>query len=183
MYGIQPDFMPMAKGLSSGYLPIAAAAIHERIFKVIHENAGMVHHGYTYSGHPAACAVALANIDVIEKEGLIARVREETAPYFRKTLQQVVEGHPIVGEMRGVGLLAGFQLVRDRATRDIFPPETEAAIRCREFATENNLIMRPLGRSTVVLSPPLIISRSEIDELADKVKRSLDSTAKLFGLM
>jgi putrescine aminotransferase len=183
MYGIEPDFMPMAKGMSSGYLPIAAAAIHDRIFAVLHESAGMVHHGYTYSGHPAACAVALANIDVIKKEGLIERVRTDTAPYFRQALEHVTNDHPIVGELRGVGLLAGFQLVKNRATRTSFTPQEEAAIRCREFATDNNLIMRPLGQSTVVLSPPLVISHGEIDELADKVKRSLDATAKLFGLM
>jgi putrescine aminotransferase len=127
--------------------------------------------------------VALANIDVIKKEGLIERVRTDTAPYFRQALEHVTNDHPIVGELRGVGLLAGFQLVKNRATRTSFTPQEEAAIRCREFATDNNLIMRPLGQSTVVLSPPLVISHGEIDELADKVKRSLDATAKLFGLM
>lgn len=182
MYDIKPDFMPMAKGLSSGYLPISAAAVHDRIFEVLNEKAGMVHHGYTYSGHPAACAVALANIELIKKEEIIARVRHDTAPYFRKAMEQVAKGHPIVGECRGVGLLAGFQLVKDQAKRTVFAPEQEVGIRAREFATQNNLIMRPLGMSTVVLSPPLVISHSEIDEMADKVKRSLDDTAKLFGL-
>lgn len=183
VYGIEPDFMPMAKGLSSGYLPISAAAVHDRIFEVLNEHAGMIHHGYTYSGHPAACAVALANIEVIRKEALIDRVREDIGPYFRSSLQQLADSHPIIGELRGAGLLGAFQLVRDRKNREIFPPEETAAIRCRDFAIQNNLVMRPLGRQSVVLSPPLVITRGEVDELVDKVKRSLDATARSFGLL
>lgn len=182
-YDIKPDFMPMAKGLSSGYLPIAAIGIHERIYAVLRDKPGMVHHGYTYSGHPAACAVALANIDVIRKEGLIEKVREVTAPYFRHCLQQMADDHPIVGEFRGAGLLGALQLVKDRATRTIFAVEEDAAIRTRDFALENHLIMRPLGRQTMILSPPLVISRSEIDEMVEKVKRSLDATARSFGML
>jgi putrescine aminotransferase len=180
-YRIQPDFMPMAKGLSSGYQPIAAVAIHERIYDVIHEG-GQIHHGYTYSGHPVACAVALANIELMKKEQLVERVRDDVGPYFRACLQQLADAHPIVGELRGSGLLAALQLVKDRATRTFFAVEEEAAPRCRDFALENNLIMRPTGRQTMVLCPPLVITRSEIDELVDKAKRSLDRTAALFGL-
>lgn len=101
-YGIDPDLMPMAKGLSSGYLPIAGVAIHDRIWQTIHDG-GALAHGYTYSGHPVACAVAIANIQLLKSEGIVERVREDIAPYFRKCLQQLADSHPLVGEVRGVG--------------------------------------------------------------------------------
>lgn len=182
-YDIKPDFMTMAKALSSGYLPIAAVGIHDRVYQVINDKGGQIHHGYTYSGHPAACAVAIANLEIFEREGLVEYVRTEIAPYFRSCLQQLADAHPMVGELRGAGLLGAFQLVKDRASRTIFPPEEEAAIRARDFAIQNNLVMRPAGRQTVVLSPPLVINRAEVDEMVDKAKRSLDQAARTFGLL
>lgn len=181
-YQIKPDFMTMAKALSSGYLPIAAVGIHDRIYDVLHEQGGQIHHGYTYSGHPAACAVAIANLDILQKEQLVERVREEIGPYFRATLQQVADQSPLIGELRGAGLLAAFQLVKDRGTRHIFALEEEAALRCRDFALQNHLIMRPAGRQTMVLSPPLVITRAQVDEMADKAKRAFDATAQAFGV-
>ncbi|MBL8272019.1 aminotransferase class III-fold pyridoxal phosphate-dependent enzyme, partial [Steroidobacter sp.] len=182
-YGIAPDFMPMAKGLSSGYLPIGAVAIHDRVFDVLSEGGKMIHHGFTYSGHPAACAVALANIALMKKEELVDRVKSDTAPYFRAQLQQMADAHPIVGEFRGVGLIGALQLVQDKAKRKVFPMEHEAHVKARDFAMQNNLIMRPAGWQTIVLSPPLVITRPQIDELVAKVKRSLDQTAQLYGML
>lgn len=182
-YDIKPDFMPMAKGLSSGYLPIGAVAIHDRIFEVLEGGNQMIHHGFTYSGHPAACAVALANIALMKREKLVERVRDEIAPYFRATFQQMANDHPIVGEFRGVGLLGAIQLVKDRKTRMPFAKEEDAAVKARDFALQNHLIMRPAGFQSIVLSPPLVITRAQVDEMVDKVKRSLDSTARDFGLL
>lgn len=182
-YGIVPDFMPMAKGLSSGYLPIGAVAIHDRVFEVLSDGGKMIHHGFTYSGHPAACAVALANIALMKKEELVERVKTDTAPYFRAQLQQMADAHPIVGEFRGVGLIGALQLVQDKAKRKVFPMDHEAHVKARDFAVQNNLIMRPAGWQTIVLSPPLVITRAQIDELVAKVKRSLDQTAQLYGLL
>jgi len=179
-YDIRPDLIPMAKGLSSGYAPIAAVAISDRVFEVISEGGQLVH-GYTYSGHPVSCAVALANIRLIQREGLIDRVRGETAPYFRKVLGEIAASHPIVGELRGAGLIAGLQLVKDRAARTIFTTEDDAAIKCREHALANGLIMRAIGQS-MVLSPPLVIARAEIDEMGERVVKALDLTAGEFGL-
>ena len=181
LYGIQPDFMPMAKGLSSGYAPIAAVALSDRVFDVIHEGGQLVH-GYTYSGHPVSCAVALANIRLMQRDGLVDYVREEAAPYFRKVLGQVADSHPMVGELRGAGLIAALQLVRDRPSRAMFTAEDDAAIKCREHALANGLVMRAIGQA-MVLSPPLVITRPEIDELADKVRTALDLTARSFGLV
>ncbi|RXZ66387.1 aspartate aminotransferase family protein [Pelagerythrobacter rhizovicinus] len=180
-YGIEPDLMPMAKGLSSGYLPIAAVAMNKRVSDAIN-GGGVISHGYTYSGHPVSCAVALANIDIIEREGLIDKVREETAPYFRDSLQQLADSHPIVGELRGVSLIAGLQLVRDKASREFFAPTEQPAIECREHCIGENLILRAVGH-TMVACPPLTIGRSEIDEMIEKTKIGLDKTAAAHGLL
>ena len=180
-YRIEPDLMPMAKGLSSGYLPISAVAMNRRVFEAVREG-GLLAHGYTYSGHPAACAVAIANIKLIQRERLVERVREDIAPYFRARLQELAEQHPMVGELRGVGLLAGLQLVKDKARRAIFTTEDDAANKCRDLCLNNNLIMRAVGQ-TMVLSPPLIITRAQVDELVAKVRIGLDQTARHFELM
>ncbi|HEY0686437.1 MAG TPA: aspartate aminotransferase family protein [Steroidobacter sp.] len=179
-YGIDPDLMPMAKGLSSGYLPIAGVAIHDRIWKEINEG-GALAHGYTYSGHPAACAVAIANIQLIRSEGIVERVREEIAPYFRKCLQELAASHPIVGEIRGVGLIAAIQLVKNKQTREIFTAQDDAANFCRDVAANNGLIMRAVYQS-MVLSPPLIITRAQVDEIVEKARQALDATAQKFDL-
>jgi putrescine aminotransferase len=178
-YGIDPDLMPMAKGLSSGYLPIAGVAIHDRVWQPIHDG-GALAHGYTYSGHPASCAVAIANIKLMQSEGIVERVREDIAPYFRKCLQQLAS-HPIVGEVRGVGLLASLQLVKDKQAREIFTAQDDAANTCRDFALNHGLIMRAVYQS-MVLSPPLILTRAQVDELTDKARKSLDETARKFGI-
>jgi len=178
-FGIEPDFMPMAKGLSSGYIPVAAVGVHDRIFDVI-ERGGLWPHGYTYSGHPVACAVALANIAIIKREGLVERVRDDIGPYFQSKLEALVQSHPLVGERRGVGLMAALQLVRNKATREVCTMEDNAAIFCRETCYENKLIARAVGQS-MVMSPPLTISRSEIDEMVTILTRALDATAQKLG--
>ena len=179
-YGIDPDLMPMAKGLSSGYLPIAGVAIHDRIWQAIHDG-GALAHGYTYSGHPVACAVAIANIQLLQSEGIVERVRDEIAPYFRKGLQQLANSHPIVGELRGVGLIASLQLVKDKRTQEIFTAQDDAANFCRDTALNSGLIMRAVYQS-MVLSPPLILTRPQVDELTEKAREALDQTARKFGL-
>jgi putrescine aminotransferase len=180
-FGIEPDFMPMAKGLSSGYIPVAAVGVHDRIFEVI-QRGGLWPHGYTYSGHPVACAVALANIGIIKREGLVERVRDDIGPYFQSKLESLAQSHPLVGERRGVGLMAALQLVRNKATREVCTPEDNAAIFCRETCYDNRLIARAVGQS-MVMSPPLTISRSEIDEMVTTLSHALDATALKLGLL
>jgi len=179
-FDIAPDFMPMAKGLSSGYLPISAVAVHDRIFDVIAKG-GLWPHGYTYSGHPVACAVALANIGIIRDEQLVERVRDDVGPYFQARLEDLAQAHRLVGERRGVGLMAALQLVRNKETREVCTAEDNAAILCRETCYANGLIARAVGQS-MVLSPPLVITRSEIDELVEILTRALDETARTLGL-
>ncbi len=179
--GIEPDLMPMAKGLSSGYQPVSAVAIHDRVYAGIRDG-GLVAHGFTYSGHPVACAVALANIDIIAREGLVERTRDDIGPYFHRALDQIADEHPLVGEKRGVGLIAALQLVRDKNSRELFPAAEDPAIACRETAYRNGLIVRAINQA-VILCPPLTVSRSEVDEIVDLLKQSLDETARSLRLM
>ncbi len=174
-FEIDADFMPVAKGLTSGYLPLSAAMVHDRVAEVLREQGGEFAHGFTYSGHPVSCAVGLKNIQIIEQEGLVEKVRDETGPYLQGRLAELND-HPIVGEVRGMGLVAGIQLTADKATRAAFEKEGEAGGLCRDACMKNNLVARPVGDS-MVLSPPLIISKAEIDELVKRLSASLDDAA------
>jgi putrescine aminotransferase len=179
-FGIAPDFMPMAKGISSGYLPVSAVAIHDRVFDVL-ATGGYLPHGYTYSGHPTACAVAIANIEIMERENLPGRVRDDIGPYFQAAMQTIADTHPLVGERRGVGMMAALQLVRNKATREVCTMEDNAAILTRDAAYADGLIARAIGQS-MVLSPPLIATHAEVDEMAAILARSLDGTAVRLGV-
>ena len=143
-FGIEPDFMTMAKGITSGYLPLSAVAVSDRVADVIYEKGGDFAHGYTYSGHPTACAVALANIAIIEREGLVERVREDIGPYFQNRLRALAD-HPLVGNIRGVGLIAGLAIVEDKATRKFWPPIGSLAGRCHEICVEMGAMIRVSG--------------------------------------
>ncbi|GGB80115.1 aspartate aminotransferase family protein [Henriciella pelagia] len=179
-YGVQPDIMPMAKGMSSGYLPISAVAFSDRIFETLNEG-GPISHGYTYSGHPVSCAVAHANIDIIEREGLVERVRNDIGPYLQSGLAHLYERHSIIGEVRGAQALAGLQLVRSRDTREPFAAEDNAAMICRDICLEKGLIMRAVGQA-MVICPPLTITHAEIDEMIDKADAGLREAASRLGL-
>jgi putrescine aminotransferase len=173
-YGIRPDLMTVAKGLSSGYLPIGGVLVGDRVADVLVEKGGEFAHGYTYSGHPAACAVASVNLQLIQQENLVARTREETGPYLAGKWRQLAE-HPLVGEARCTGLIGALELVRDKATRTFFDKRGEVGTICRDFCFQNGLIMRAV-RDTMIISPPLVISHEQLDELAEKAWRCLDLT-------
>ena len=173
-YGLDPDLMPIAKGLSSGYLPIGGVMAHDRIAGPLLERGGEFFHGFTSSGHPVACAVALENLRILRAEGIVERCREHTAPYFQARVRELA-GHPLVGEVRGAGMLAAIQLAEDPAARKRFEPEGEVGALCRERSFANGLVMRSVAES-MVLSPPLVISRAEIDEVVEKARLALDET-------
>jgi len=173
-YGIKPDFMPIAKALSSGYLPIGGVMLSDRVAKYLKEEGGEINHGYTYSGHPAAAAVALKNLEIIQSEKLVEKVAEDTGPYLQKRWQELLD-HPIVGETRGVGLVCALELVKDKTTRERLAPDGKAGGLCKDFCTQNGLVMRATG-DIMLVSPPLVISREEIDELISKARQSLDDT-------
>jgi putrescine aminotransferase len=173
-YHLQPDLMPIAKGLSSGYLPIGGVMVGERVARTLIESGGEFHHGFTYSGHPVACAVAAANIELLRSERLVERVREVTGPYLQRRWRELA-GHPLVGEARGVGFLGALELVHDKRSRRFFQPQGAAGTLCRDVCFANGLVMRAV-RDTMIIAPPLIMTREQIDELVGLVVRCLDET-------
>ena len=173
-YDLKPDLMPIAKGLSSGYLPIGGVMVADHITRVIIEEGGEFAHGMTYAGHPAACAVASANIRILRDEGIIDRVRTETGPYLQKRWAELAD-HPLVGEVRGLGFLGAFEIVADKETRAQFEPSGSTGPLCRDIAANLGLVMRAVGDS-MIISPPLIMSKDQIDELVDLAGKALDKT-------
>jgi putrescine aminotransferase len=181
-YGIAPDIMTMAKGLSSGYQPISAIALGARMAEtILHANEELVH-GFTYSGHPVASAVALKNLEIMEKTNVVARVKNEIGPYLQRRLRETFSDHPLVGEVRGVGLLAAIELVADKSTREFFPGDRNVGTHCRNYCFNSGLVMRAI-RDTMVTAPPLIISEAEVEEIIALAKDAIDRTAKDLGKM
>jgi putrescine aminotransferase len=172
-YGIEPDTITTAKGLTSGYLPLSALLVGDRIASTLVEKGGEFYHGYTYSGHPVACAVGLRNIEIIEREGLVERVRTDTGPYFEQALKERISGHPLVGETRAIGLMGAIEIVKDKATRQRYLPSGSAAVVVRDHAIANGLMLRATG-DTMILSPPLIWTRETIDIACGLVLKALD---------
>lgn len=173
-YGIRPDLMTIAKGLSSGYLPIGGVMVGDRVADVLIEKGGEFAHGYTYSGHPAACAVASENLRLLQSEGIVPRVRDDVGPYLAEKWRALGE-HPLVGEARSVGLVGALELVRDKPGRVFFEKKGEVGNICRDHCFANDVIMRAV-RDTMICAPPLVITREQIDELAEKAWRCLDLT-------
>jgi putrescine aminotransferase len=180
-YGIEADTITTAKALTSGYQPLSALLVSDRVAGVLEDKGGEFFHGYTYSGHPVACAVGLANLDIIEKEGLVERVRDDTGPYFAQMLRERAGGHPLVGEVRSIGLMGAIEIVKDRATRERFAPAGSAAVVVRDHAIALGLMLRATD-DTMILSPPLMWTRETIDMAGDRIARALDrAEADLVG--
>ncbi|TDF83477.1 aspartate aminotransferase family protein [Pseudomonas sp. H9] len=171
-YDLKPDLMTIAKGLTSGYIPMGGVIVRDEVAKVVSEG-GDFNHGFTYSGHPVAAAVGLENLRILREEHIIERVKEETAPYLQKRLRELSD-HPLVGEVRGLGMLGAIELVKDKATRARYEGQGVGMI-CRQHCFDNGLIMRAVG-DTMIIAPPLVISREEIDELVEKARKCLDLT-------
>lgn len=173
-FGLRPDLLTCAKGLSSGYVPISAVLLAPAIADALAANSakiGIFGHGYTYSGHPLACAIALETLRVYEDEAILEHVRA-LAPGFQSRLRAHA-ARACVGEVRGVGLIGALELVADKATRSPFAPELKAAARLAQCAQEQGLIVRAMGE-TVALCPPLIISAAELDELFARFGRAIE---------
>jgi putrescine aminotransferase len=171
-YGIEPDLAPIAKGLSSGYLPIGGVLVSDRVADVMVGELGDFYHGFTYSGHPVSAAAALENIRIIEEEGLVERVRDDIGLYFASAWKSL-EDHEVVGQAESVGLMGGLQLAADKATRRRYAKPDDIGTLVRNHCVENGLIMRATG-DRMLASPALTISRSEVDEVIGKLRRALD---------
>ncbi|MCI0431858.1 MAG: aminotransferase [Rhodospirillales bacterium] len=175
-FGLQPDMIAFAKGVTSGYVPLGGVAISRRLIeelKATGNGTAMFSNGYTYSSHPVACAAALKNIEIIEREGLNGHVRA-IAPYFQARLQELSE-LPIVGEVRGMGLMACVECVSDRSSREPLALDQEVGRRIDRHCQELGLIVRPMGH-LCVMSPPLIITRAQIDEMVAILREGIERT-------
>ena len=171
-FGYEPDLMPIAKGLSSGYLPIGGVLVSDRVADVI-AAAGDFNHGFTYSGHPAACAAAIANLAILRDEKIVDYVREDIGPYLTQKWLALGD-HPIVGEARMVGLIGALELTPKKRTRASWPVETgTVGLITRDFSFKNGLVMRAT-RDTMIIAPPLVLSHEEADELVRIVEKTLD---------
>ena len=169
-----PDIMTVAKGLSSGYAPIGGSIVSDQVAAVINAN-GDFNHGYTYSGHPVACAVALENLRIIVEEGLVERVQTEIGPYLAERWASLAD-HPLVGETPIRGMMGSLALTPDKSSRARFASdEGVVGLRCRERCFENNLVMRHVG-DRMIIAPPLVITRPEVDLLVERAWTSLDET-------
>ena len=173
-FGYKPDLVTFAKAVTSGYIPLGGVMVGDRVAKVLIEQGGEFNHGYTYSGHPVACAVALANLDVMAKEGLVERVRGDTGPYLAEVFAKLAE-HPLVGKAETCGMVGGLLLLKNKATGETFADDIDVGMMCRTHCFDNGLIMRAVGNRMIV-SPPLIMDRADIDELAKRIKLVLDKT-------
>ncbi|MFG0322142.1 aspartate aminotransferase family protein [Pseudomonas sp. zjy_15] len=171
-YDLKPDLMTIAKGLTSGYIPMGGVIVRDEVAKVISEG-GDFNHGFTYSGHPVAAAVGLENLRILRDEQIIQQVHDKTAPYLQQRLRELAD-HPLVGEVRGLGMLGAIELVKDKATRARHEGKGVGMI-CRQHCFDNGLIMRAVG-DTMIIAPPLVISIEEIDELVEKARKCLDLT-------
>jgi putrescine aminotransferase len=177
---LSPDMMTMAKGLTSGYVPMSAVMVGDRVAERLISDGGEFYHGFTYSGHPVAAAVALANLDIIEGEGLIERVRDDTGPYLGEALALLAD-HPLVGEVRTYGMLAAIELVKSKEGPELFADVGVVGMMCRDHAVANGLMMRAV-RDGMILSPPLTFTRDDIDATVAIARTALDATAADLGL-
>ena len=171
---LKPDVVTLAKGLTSGYMPMSAVLVGDKIAEHLINEGGEFYHGFTYSGHPVSAAVALANLELIETEGLIERVRDITAPYLANAIKQL-DSHPLVGETRSFGLLACIELVKHKSGPVLFEPIGEVGILCRDHAIKGGLMVRAV-RDGIILSPPLSFQTEDVDITVEKLKQALDAT-------
>jgi putrescine aminotransferase len=172
--GFKPDLMTFAKGVTSGYIPLGGVMVGDRVAEALIERGGEFTHGYTYSGHPVACAVALANIGLIREQRLVEHVHDDVGPYLAARYRELA-AHPLVGDAETCGLMGALLLVKDKATGERFPDEAEIGMVCRAHCFLEGLIMRAVG-DRMIIAPPLVITRAQIDEMVALIRRCLDLT-------
>jgi len=181
-FGFEPDTLSIAKGLTSGYIPMGGLILSRKMGETLVEKGGVFAHGSTYGGHPVAAAVAIANLKALRSEGWVERVRDDTGPYLQKLLRDTFDGHPLIGQIQGHGLVAALQFAEDKATRKRFANENDIAWHCRTVGFEEGVIIRStLGR--MIMAPALVATRAELDELVEKTRRAVDRTGRELKLM
>ena len=172
--GFRPDLMTFAKGVTSGYVPLGGVMVGDRVARVLIDQGGEFNHGYTYSGHPVSCAVGLANVRLIQQLGLVEHVRDDVGPYLAEHFAKLAD-HPLVGDAETCGLMGAMVLVKDKVRGTMFPDALEVGMVCRGHCFANGLIMRAVG-DRMIIAPPLVITRAQIDEMMVLIRRCLDLT-------
>lgn len=175
-FGYKPDLVTFAKAVTSGYIPLGGVMVGNRVAKVLIEQGGEFNHGYTYSGHPVACAVALANIDIMEQEQLPQKVHGEIGAYFAQRYAELND-HPLVGLAETCGFVGGLVLVKNKKTKERFKDDDGVGMLCRGHCFGNGLIMRAVG-DRMIIAPPLVMTRSDIDEMMRLIHLALDLTQR-----
>ena len=178
-FGVEADLMSFAKAVTNGYQPLGGVLVGDRVADVIKADGGEFAHGYTYSGHPAACAAALATLDILQEQDIVRRVREELAPYLAKRWAEFAD-HPLVGEARCVGMVGALELVADKTTRARFDEDGSTGSLCRTHCINNGLVMRAVG-DTMIISPPLTLGQGGIDLIIERAGLALDAAAAELG--
>jgi len=173
-FGFRPDLVTFAKGVTSGYIPLGGVMVGDRVAKVLIEKGGEFNHGYTYSGHPVACAVALANLEIMERENLVVHVRDEIGPYLAKRFTELNQ-HPLVGMAETCGFVAGLVIVKNKATGELFDSSLSVGMICRGHCFNNGLIMRAVG-DRMIIAPPLVMTKADIDDMMKLIRLALDLT-------
>ena len=181
LYNIKPDIMTIAKGLTSGYIPMSASMVGDKVWDVLLDHSrdvGPFGHGYTYGGHPVAAAAAMANIDIFERDGLVENAHD-VGDYMQRRMRETLADHPLVGHVRGVGLILGIEFVADKASKRPFEAADRIAPKVSQHAYADGLIARPLpGGDIIAVSPPLSIIREEVDTVVRGLEVALDRVAK-----
>jgi len=178
-YGMKPDLMTFAKAVTNGYQPLGGVMVGERVAEVLTTRGGEFGHGFTYSGHPAACAAGLATLKILREEKVVEHVENVTGPHLARRWAELAD-HPLVGEARTLGLFGALELVKNKATRERFAPGGHAGMVCRQASLDNGLVMRATGDAMIV-APPLICTTAEIDLLVERARRALDDAAGELG--
>jgi len=179
-YDLKPDLMTFAKAVTNGYIPLGGVMVGNKVADVLLSHGGEFAHGLTYSGHPVACAAGLATLNILRDSKVIEHASSDIAPHFQARLAELRD-HRIVGEVRGLGMFAAVELVRDKGSRERLAPDSEAAVYCRDTANDNGLMVRQTG-DAMIMAPPLICNIAEIDSRVDKLGEALDQTAAHYGV-
>jgi L-2,4-diaminobutyrate transaminase len=184
LYDIRPDLITIAKGLTSAYLPLSGVIVGDRVWEVIErgsEELGPMGHGWTYSGHPLGAAAALANLDILEREKLTENARD-TGSYLQEQFKNAFENHPLVGEVRGVGLMAALEFVADKSKKLRFDANWKVGAKVSAACLEQNLIARAMPNGDILgFAPPLSITRTEVDDIVRRTTKALNSAADLLS--
>ncbi len=179
-YGIKPDLMTFAKAVTNGYLPLGGVMVGDKVADVLLTNGGDFNHGLTYSGHPAACAAGLATLKILTESSIVETAKTSIGPHLQSRLAALSD-HPIVGEVRGRGMFAAVELVKNKSSRERLAPESAGAVVCRDAAVASGLMVRATG-DAMIMAPPLVCSIEEIDTLVDKFSAALDKTAEHYEI-